>query len=157
PCHLVAKTEAGGLVGLLPLFLVRSRIFGRLLVSTPQAAYGGILAASESVSQALFNSAAEMANELNVQFLELRSFGNTLLDQSVLQKDLYVTFRQELYPDPETNMLAIPRKTRAEVREGIRNDLEFRVDAIGPAEFFAVYSRSVRELGTPVFPKQLFM
>src|SRR5262245_48860766 len=98
-----------------------------------------------------------MANELNVQFLELRSFGNTLLDQSVLQKDLYVTFRQELYPDPETNMLAIPRKTRAEVREGIRNDLEFRVDAIGPAEFFAVYSRSVRELGTPVFPKQLFM
>jgi len=157
PCHLVAKTEADGLVGLLPLFLVRSRIFGRLLVSTPQAAYGGILAASEAVSQALFNRAAEMANELNVQFLELRSFGNTLLDQSVLQKDLYVTFRQELYPDPETNMLAIPRKTRAEIREGIRNDLEFRVDAIGPAEFFAVYSRSVRELGTPVFPKQLFM
>ena len=58
---------------------------------------------------------------------------------------------------PETNLLAIPRKTRAEIREGIRNQLEFRVDAIGPREFFDVYSRSVRDLGTPVFPKQLFV
>ena len=53
-------------------------------------------------------------------------------------------------------MLAIPRKTRAEVREGIRHELEFKADAIGPPEFFDVYSRSVHQLGTPVFPKRLF-
>jgi FemAB-related protein (PEP-CTERM system-associated) len=153
----VAKRGDGQIAGVLPLFLVRSRIFGRLLVSTPQAAYGGILAESESASSALFGHAAELAKELNVEFLELRNFRNALSDDSLLPKDLYVTFRTELHEDPEANMLAIPRKTRAEVREGIRNELEFRVDAIGPADFFGVYSRSVRDLGTPVFPKQLFV
>src|SRR5690242_14173803 len=47
PFHLVAKASRGNVIGVLPLFLVRSRIFGRLLVSTPQAAYGGILADSQ--------------------------------------------------------------------------------------------------------------
>jgi len=157
PQHVVAKNSEGRITGVLPLFLVRSRIFGRLLVSTPQAAYGGILAESEAVSQTIFQRAVEIAKDLNVQFLELRNFRNALLDDSLLQKDLYVTFRTELKQDPEANMLAIPRKTRAEVREGIRNELEFRVDAIGPAEFFSVYSQSVRDLGTPVFPRQLFI
>jgi FemAB-related protein (PEP-CTERM system-associated) len=98
-----------------------------------------------------------MAKELNVQFLELRHFKNTVPGNSMLRKNIYVTFRAELQEHPEGNMLAIPRKTRAEIREGIRNELEFRVDAIGPSEFFDVYSQSVRRLGTPVFPKQLFV
>jgi len=157
PRHLVARTSSGRVSGVLPLFLVRSRIFGRLLVSTPQAAYGGVLADTESASQAIFQRAAEIAKDLEVQFLELRSFQNSTPGNSLLKKDIYVTFRTQLQPDPEANMLAIPRKTRAEVREGIRNEFEFRVDAIGPTEFFDVYSRSVRQLGTPVFPKQLFV
>jgi FemAB-related protein (PEP-CTERM system-associated) len=34
--------------------------------------------------------------------------------------------------------------------------LEFKVDEIGPSEFFDVFSQSVHQLGTPVFPKRLF-
>jgi FemAB-related protein (PEP-CTERM system-associated) len=157
PFHLVANTSSGRVIGVLPLFLVRSCIFGRLLVSTPLAAYGGILAESEGVSHAIFQRVADMAKDLSIQFVELRNFRNILALDSLLRKDLYVTFRAELKEDPEPNMLAIPRKTRAEIREGIRNELEFRVDAIGPSEFFDVYSRTVRELGTPVFPKRLFV
>jgi len=156
PMHLSAKNPDGNLIGVLPLFLVRSRLFGHLLVSTPQAAYGGILAGSEAISQAILERATEIAKARKVQFLELRNFRNALPGDSLAQKDIYVTFRTELKEDVEANMLAIPRKTRAEVREGIRNELEFRVDEIGPSEFFDVYSRSVRELGTPVFPKRLF-
>lgn len=157
PVHLVAKTESGAPIGILPLFVVRSRIFGRLLVSTPLAAYGGILANSEAASQAIFKRAGEIAKELNVQFFELRNFLNALSVDSLLRKDLYVTFRTELQADSEQKMLSIPRKTRAEIREGIRNQLEFRVDGIGANEFFDVFSRSVRDLGTPVFPKRLFV
>lgn len=156
PMHLAAADSAGAVRGILPLFLVRSRLFGRLLVSTPQAAYGGILADSDEASRAILNHARKMAQELNVQFLELRGFRNAIEDESLLKKDLYVTFRQELQPDPEANMLAIPRKTRAEVREGIKHGLEFRVNEIDAKAFFDIYSRSVHYLGTPVFPKQLF-
>jgi len=157
PLHIVAKSAGDRLKGILPLFLVRSRIFGRVLVSTPQAAYGGILADSDSTSYSMFQRAAEIARELDVQFLELRSFQNGLTGIPLLQKDIYVTIRTELQPDPEANMSAIPRKTRAEIREGIRHNLEFGENCIGPAEFFDVYSRSVRQLGTPVFPKRLFI
>jgi FemAB-related protein (PEP-CTERM system-associated) len=157
PRHIIARsTETGDLVGILPLFLVRSRIFGRLLVSTPHAPYGGILATSQSAEDAIFNRALETAKDLDVQFLELRSVRNSVAHHSLLTKDLYVTFRQVLGADPEANLLSIPKKTRAEIRDGIRNGLEFKVDAIGPDEFFEIYSHNVRDLGTPVFTKRLF-
>src|SRR6476619_2885472 len=118
PHHIIVRTSPEGpIVGLLPLFLVRSRIFGRMLVSTPQAAYGGVLANSDEVAELILRRAQELAQELEVEFLELRGFRNAISDNSLVQKDLYVTFRQELI-DVETNMQLIPRKTRAEIREG---------------------------------------
>src|SRR5438093_1196582 len=51
PQHIIAKGPTGNVTGVLPLFLVRSVIFGRMLISTPQAAYGGTLADSETVAQ----------------------------------------------------------------------------------------------------------
>jgi len=157
PLHLVAKRASGDVSGVMPLFLVRSRIFGHLLSSTPVAAYGGILAQSETTSRTIFQHACEIAKDFGVQFLELRNFRNSLPNSTLPRKNIYVTFRTELRKDPEATMLTIPRKTRAEIREGIRNDLEFRVDAIGPCEFYDIYSQTVRQLGTPVFSKRLFM
>lgn len=156
PCHIILEGKDGSIGGILPLFLVRSRIFGRMLISTPQAAYGGILADGRGEYAALLAKAEEIARKEKVQFLELRNMQNDLGKDSLLTKDLYVTFRQELYDDPEKNFLKIPRKTRAECREGIRNALEFRMDAIGVDGFYQIYSRSVRDLGTPVFSKKLF-
>jgi FemAB-related protein (PEP-CTERM system-associated) len=127
-----------------------------MLVSTPQAAYGGILSDSTSAIDALLARAREIANTERVQFLELRNAHTPLNNPDLLAKDLYVTFRQTLPDDPEKSFLSIPRKTRAECREGIRNGLEFKVNEIGVDEFYQVYSRSVRDLGTPVFSKKLF-
>lgn len=156
PFHIAFEKENGALGGILPLFLVRSRIFGRMLISTPQAAYGGVLADTPAINAALHEKAREFARKERVQFLELRNFQPAQVDNSLPTKDLYVTFRQELSDDPEKIFLKIPRKTRAECREGIRNGLEFGVDAIGIEEFYSIYSRNVRDLGTPVFSRKLF-
>src|SRR6185295_19263241 len=73
PLHLIARqSDPEAVVGVLPLFLVRSLIFGRMLISTPQAAYGGILASSPEAEDALLEQAKDLANENNVNFLELR-------------------------------------------------------------------------------------
>jgi FemAB-related protein (PEP-CTERM system-associated) len=114
------------------------------------------LATSQSVTRALLQSARELAEKLGVQFLEFRNFFNDVPDEGLLRKDLYVTFRQDLQPEPDANLLLIPRKTRAEIREGIKKGLEFKVDEIGSDEFFNIYSRNVRDLGTPVFTRNLF-
>ncbi|HTF19064.1 MAG TPA: FemAB family XrtA/PEP-CTERM system-associated protein, partial [Chryseolinea sp.] len=70
-------------------------------------------------------------------------------------KDLYVTFRKDIAPDIERNLLAIPRKQRAMVRKGIKAGLKSEVDP-GVERFFAAYSASVHRLGTPVFSKRYF-
>jgi FemAB-related protein (PEP-CTERM system-associated) len=156
PFHLICEDGMGNAVGILPLFLVRSRIFGRMLVSTPQAAYGGILADGESIAVGLLKKANEISHSQNAEFLELRCFQNAVNDPDLVAKDLYVTFRQELFEDPEKNLLVIPRKTRAECRAGIKKGLEFKTNEIGVDRFYQVYSRSVRDLGTPVFSRRLF-
>ena len=53
-------------------------------------------------------------------------------------------------------MLAIPRKQRAEVRRALGLDLEIVTGTSERAEHYAVYAESVRNLGTPVFPRALF-
>jgi FemAB-related protein (PEP-CTERM system-associated) len=157
PVHLIAESvEDRRIVGVFPLFIVRSLLFGKMLISTPQGAYGGILADSTEVAQVLLSKAQEMARERAVRFLEVRNSHECQIAPGLSTKDLYVTFRQELFPDSERNMHAIPRKTRAEIREGVKNNLEFRVDAINLDEFFEIYSHNLRDLGTPIFPRRLF-
>jgi FemAB-related protein (PEP-CTERM system-associated) len=72
-----------------------------------------------------------------------------------VHQDLYVTFRKQIDPDVEHNLLAIPRKQRAMVRKGIKAGLKSEIDN-GVERFFAAYADSVHRLGTPVFPKRYF-
>jgi hypothetical protein len=43
-------------------------------------------------------------------------------------QDLYVRFRKQIAPEVEANMLAIPRKQRAMVRKGLKNNLRSEID-----------------------------
>ena len=109
--HLIAEDrDTRELLGLLPLFLVKSLFFGRMLISTPQAAYGGILACSPVAATSILERARSLAREKDVQFLELRSFRKAQTEPSLATRDLYVTFRQDLCADPEKNMAAIPAR-----------------------------------------------
>jgi FemAB-related protein (PEP-CTERM system-associated) len=150
--NLIAK-HAGNIVGVLPLARVRSVLFGDALASTPFCVYGGALAQSAAIRTALENRAAELAEQLQVDHLELRNTVKTRDDWPV--KELYFTFRKPLDADPEKNLLAIPRKQRAEVRAGIKNNLQVEFDT-DTARLYAIYSTSVRALGTPVFARKYF-
>ena len=86
PSHLIAENGNREIIGILPLFVVRSRIFGRMLISTPQAAYGGILADNETISAELLAKAQEIARNENVEFLELRDFHGDLSSACVADK-----------------------------------------------------------------------
>ncbi|HZV10285.1 MAG TPA: GNAT family N-acetyltransferase, partial [Novosphingobium sp.] len=67
-------------------------------------------------------------------------------------------FIRPLAADDEAELLAIPRKQRAEVRKGLAADLAITIgsSAADRAAHYAVYAESVRNLGTPVFPRALF-
>jgi FemAB-related protein (PEP-CTERM system-associated) len=153
---LVAEDGAGDIAGLLPLTHVRSRLFGDALVSSGFAVGGGILATSELAFKLLEDAARHYAVDLSCPRIELR--GGRAPAYWSIDDQTYVGFDRPLAKDDEAELLAIPRKARAEVRKAISFELETRVGASKQdlADHFSAYSESVRNLGTPVFPKALF-
>jgi FemAB-related protein (PEP-CTERM system-associated) len=146
--------QTGDLVtGVLPLVHVKSLLFGNALVSLPFTVYGGVAASTPEASAALESEALALAERLGVHHLELRNVRRRHKDWPL--QDLYVTFRKQILPDIEANMLAIPRKQRAMVRKGIKNGLRSELD--GDVErFFELFADNVHRHGTPALPKRYF-
>ena len=150
---LYAEGESGEIVGVLPLAHVKSWLFGNSLISLPFGVYGGIAATSEAALAALEAEAERIATRLGVEHLEMRNVNPRHADWP--KQDLYVTFRKEILPEVEANMLAIPRKQRAMVRKGIKNGLLSEIDRSSD-RFFALFADNVRRHGTPALPKRYF-
>ena len=155
--HYMIAERDGAIVGILPLARVKTLLFGDSLVSAPFCVYAGPLAADPEAAAALAAAAAALMDRLGVPVMEWR-FRDGLplpMDDWRAKDDLYVTFRKPILPDDDVNMKAIPRKQRAMVRKGIDKGLTSTasqdVDTV-----HAVYAESVRNLGTPVFPRHYF-
>jgi FemAB-related protein (PEP-CTERM system-associated) len=151
--HYLLAERGGDIMGVLPLAEVKSLLFGHSLVSLPFAAYGGVAANDPAAKTALHEAAVALARRLGVSHLELRNLERSEPDWPM--QDLYSTFRKEILPEVEANMLAIPRKQRAMVRKGIQRNLVAEIDA-NVDRFFLLYADNVHRHGTPALPKRYF-
>jgi FemAB-related protein (PEP-CTERM system-associated) len=148
--------EQGGCIrGVLPLYRISNWIQGPSLISTPFAVYGGICAADDTSRLALKQAACRIADETAVNFLELREPHRQFGD-AFQTKELYVTFEQQLGPEPEELMRGFPKDTRYMIRKGQKNGLTAVTDNSQLGLFYDLYAESVRNLGTPVFSKRFF-
>jgi FemAB-related protein (PEP-CTERM system-associated) len=139
--------------GVLPLVHVKSRLFGNRLVSSPFCVRGGPLTLDDEARRKLDDYCLDLADNLNVDFIEYRSDKVTKPDW-VCNDDLYFLFRKEIDTSTEANLKAIPRKQRAVVRKTLKADeLRDEVDH-DPDRFYDIYAVSVRNLGSPVFSKR---
>ncbi|WP_213980011.1 FemAB family XrtA/PEP-CTERM system-associated protein [Sphingomonas sp. dw_22] len=155
--YLVAERGNGAIAGVLPLTEMHSPLFGRALVSTGFGVGGGILADAPGAIGALGEAAWTLAGRLCCPGVELRGGARPGADWHV-DDTTYFGFVRDLAADDEAELLAIPRKQRAEVRRALGNELDVRAGC-HPDDVrahYAVYAESVRNLGTPVFPPSLF-
>lgn len=143
----------GKIVGVLPLGQVNSRLFGNSMASLPFAVYGGIAAIDPAAIPLLEREAEKLALQAGAAYLEYRNV--QARHQDWPHQDLYVTFRKEILPEVEANMLAIPRKQRAMVRKGINGGLVGEID-LNVNRFFDLYADNVHRHGTPAMPKRYF-
>ncbi len=150
--YLYAEDQ-GKITGILPMVHINSLLFGNALCSNAFCVYGGVVADNVDTALALDRKACEIANELGVDYLEMRNQSRKNQERPV--KELYVTFRKELHDTVDDNMQAIPRKQRAMIRKGIKAGLISQIDE-HVDRFYQAYSESVRNLGTPVFSKKYF-
>jgi len=151
--HLLVAEKAGRVQGLLPLTEVRSPLFGSALVSIGFGVDGGILADDVSAAGQLAEGAIALARRLDCASVELR--GGSVPDGWQCRDGAYAGFARDLPADEATVLDAIPRKQRAEVRRALGYGLDVSIDRDTRAHYRA-YSESVRNLGTPVFPRHLF-
>jgi len=156
--HFLYVEQNDKIQAILPLAQIKSLLFGHSLISLPFCVYGGVAANNEAARLMLEDAASDLASKLQVDHLELRnpvSQDRPTDNEAWLSKDLYVTFKKAIDQDPENNLLAIPRKQRAMVRKGIKAELKGEIDSTID-RLYDVYSESVHNLGTPVFPKHYF-
>ncbi|MFC4255902.1 FemAB family PEP-CTERM system-associated protein [Altererythrobacter xixiisoli] len=152
---LVAE-RAGQLTGWLPLNEIHSPVFGRVLASSGFAVEGGVIADRPDTAVLLCRAAEEYAVRLSCSGVELR--GGPAPDDWHIRTDSHCGFVAALESGDEAQLGVIPRKQRAEVRKALSNPLDISIGT-GPedrAAHYAVYAESVRNLGTPVFPRALF-
>lgn len=151
--HFFTAKRGERIVGVYPLAQVRSLLFGHNLVALPFCVYGGILSDDDEAQQALDQAAQALAQQLQVDALEVRNRQPVHADWP--RKNLHVTFRKAISGDAETDLNAIPRKQRAMIRKAIGNGLDHSIDD-GLHDFLDCYDTSVCNLGTPVFPRRYF-
>lgn len=151
--YFLYAEQDGAIIGVLPLAHIKSRLFGNSLIALPFAVYGGVAASTMEAASALEQEAQSLARTLDVDHLEFRNVKPRHTDWPT--QDLYVTFRKEILPEVEANMLAIPRKQRAMVRKGINNGLIATVDS-NSDRFFKLFADNVHRHGTPALPKRYF-
>lgn len=155
--YLVAEKANGEIVGVMPLTHCQSPLFGSVLASAGFGVGGGILADSPHAVAALASASWALAEKLGCGSMEVRG-GPLPGPEWEAESERYQGFVRPLAADDDAELLAIPRKQRAEVRKVLDGGLTVTTgrDASERRDHYRIYATSVRNLGTPVFPKKLF-
>lgn len=157
PFYLAATTDADSaqVVGVLPLMRRRVLGFGPVIASVPYADQGGICAENADAARALLDRAAELAREVGAAWVELRHVEP--IDPELPCDTSRVTLVRPLPEAAEELWKDLRDKSRNQVRKARRSGLEARdggLELVG--DFYDVYARNMRDLGSPMHSLAFF-
>lgn len=154
-CFYLAARRSQQITGILPLVLVESRLFGRILCSMPFVNYGGPCASDAESAGALIDAAVKLANEHRADYLELRCAQPAQTDMPASLRKISMTVA--LAPDPDTLWNGFTSKHRKNVKRAYKNELEVKKGGVELLPvFYAMMEQSWRQLGTPLYARQYF-
>jgi len=155
--HVLVARRSEQWVGVLPLSLVQSALFGRFLVSLPYVNTAGVVARDEQAARRLIDRAVDLADSLDVRFLELRHEHPVEHPHLNQQRTDKVHMRLPLPDTADDLWKALSPKVRNQIRKGQKQNFEIHWGGREVMnDFYAVFSRNMRDLGTPVFSQKLF-
>lgn len=156
PYGLVARRD-GQIVAVLPLAHMKTLLFGRFLVSLPYVNTSGIVSEDKEATEQLIATAVELADRLNVRYLELRheeEIENASLGDKLTSK---VHMRLALPGTTDELWGSFKPKVRNQIRKGEKGEFTIHWGELDRLDdFYAVFSENMRDLGTPVFSRNLF-
>ncbi|MDB4743446.1 FemAB family PEP-CTERM system-associated protein, partial [Planctomicrobium sp.] len=145
-------------IGELPLVLVSGPIFGKFLVGLSYINSGGVRATDAEVQKKLIDQAIKLTEEHGCRYLELRHETPIAHSQFNAELNTKVHKRLELPGSIDELRKALKGKVRNQVKKG--ESQGFRIAWGGTdlvEDFYRVFSIRMRELGTPVYSKKLFL
>jgi FemAB-related protein (PEP-CTERM system-associated) len=149
--YLMAR-DRGQIVGILPIVHVKSAIFGASLTSMAFLNYGGIVADSDEAAVALRDGARQVAERVGCGHVELRHIGRRFDDMPCRQHKVTMHL-----PLSEGMWEKLDRKVRTQIRKAQKSGLTVeRGGAELAGDFYQVFRRNMRDLGTPVYTSRLF-
>lgn len=139
------------IVGVLPLFFVRSLLLGNTAMTMP----GGLCADDEQAARVLLARADELARQGGMKRLVLLDSRQAWLGnlRSVSQ---HVHRVIDVSDGSEALWESLHRNIRRQVRIAIKNELVVEIDHAGEAliPFYEVFVRFMHRAGTPVFSRR---
>ena len=154
PIYLMVK-QGSEICGVLPLFLINSRLFGRVLATCPYASTGAICSDDEESSGELIQKAIQLAREMKVNYLELKSFHQTKCSELQSHTDYYDYY----LPLDEPEILWRTRfkgKVKNKIRQAEKFGMTYDKGHYLLDAFYQIMTVSMRRLGTPVHSKSFY-
>jgi serine/alanine adding enzyme len=142
-----------GIQGILPLFEIR-QITGKKLLSIPFSTEAGILYNNEEVKKELLNRARKLTDDHDLDYLEIRQ--EKYLGEGWDKKDYYYHLKLKLDRNPEVIWNNADQKMRNAVRKARKEGLTTDKGLKYFKDFYRIYSKNMRDLGTPVDNKEFF-
>lgn len=153
-CYITCRKPDGSLCGVFPVVHLKSKLFGSFMISVPFFNYGGPLSAADVIDQAMLDYAAGIAEQAECSHLEVR---DTRPRDGWVVKRHKVTMILPLPKSDEVLDKQLGTKIRAQVGRAAREGLEYSFGGVELlSDFYRVFSRNMRDLGTPVYDKKFF-
>lgn len=152
----VAVSSEGEILGGVPLVMFSSLTFGRFAVSLPFVNYGGVVTEWANIATALIVGARDLCAKYQLKYVEIR----TLLPNLQVHSSPSTKKVSMVLPLPttlEALEMRLGSKIRAQCKKALVYSPVFKVgglDLLG--DFYAVFAKNMRDLGTPVYHKNWF-
>jgi serine/alanine adding enzyme len=152
--YFTARDKSHNIIGILPLIRLKSRIFGDFMVSMPYFNFGGAIADHPVIERQLMETANTQAAGLGVVHIEYR---DVIEREALPVRTEKVNMILELPESIENLWKGFSSKLRSQIKRPQRERPEILVGGKAYLEdFYEVFSRNMRDLGTPVYGKAFF-
>jgi serine/alanine adding enzyme len=154
-CFYLLAKEDEKLKGILPLVLVKSKLFGSSLTSLPFLDSAGVVAEDFKSSQVLLNEAIELGKFYQVDYLELRQI--KALEGDMKTDTHKITLTLKLNAELEMLWKSLPSERRNRIRKAQENNLSVEFgDSNFLSIFYNIWAENMRDLGSPAHSLQFF-
>ena len=158
--YYIVATHSGGLLDVLPLFLITHPIMGKKLISTPyEGCHGGFSSSDSEVKHKMISKIMLEASRLDVKYVEIRTMEPVKeLEQYGFKKSIpFIVSEIELLNNKENFSMLSPKH-----RRNVRNAEKKGVTVVQASKlsqmdvFYEILSKHYKDLGVPFFGRGFF-